>query len=478
MADLTTTPLAHRRPEEEFRNVFEAAGVGMALVGLDGRWLEVNAAVCTITGYARDELLAKTFRDITFSADLNADLEQAQRLLAGEIHSYQMEKRYVHKDGHIVWILLTGSIVREDNGAPLYFIAQIQDISARKTAEEALRTNEERFRAMARSMEDIFWMSTPGVQQMLYISPAYERIWGRSCDSLYASPQSFMEGVHPEDRSRLAAEVVDKHQHGVAYEIEYRMVRPDGAVRWMRERGFPIRDPDGTVRAMTGVVSDVTARHEAELKVRDSEVLLRQVLQILPVGVWITDRNGTIVTGNPAGQQVWGGARYVGVEQYGEYKGWRADTGERIETNDWAAARAVTRGETSIGEVVEIECFDGTHKIILNSAIPLRDDRGQITGAIIVNEDITALKRTETELLEARAALSTRVRELETMIAEVKQLQGILPICSYCKSIRNDQNYWQKVEEYISQHTDALFTHGICPRCMEKALKDHRGRLS
>src|SRR5205085_8211257 len=102
---------------------------------------------------------------------------------------------------------------------------------------------------------------------------------------------------------------------------------------------------------------------------------------------------------------------------------------------------------------------------------PLRDTSGNIVNAIVVNHDITALKRTESELRNARASLSDRVQELEAALAQVKLLQGILPICSYCKNIRNDQNYWQRVEEYITQNSEAMFSHGICPNCYETIVK-------
>ena len=128
--------------------------------------------------------------------------------------------------------------------------------------------------------------------------------------------------------------------------------------------------------------------------------LLRNVVEILPVGVWIMDQDGKILYGNPAGHRIWAGARYVGVEQFGEYKGWWVATGKRIEPEEWAAARAIRNGETSIDEEVEIECFDGTRKIILNSAMPIRDDDGNIVGAVIVNHDITERKRFEERLRE------------------------------------------------------------------------------
>jgi PAS domain S-box-containing protein len=132
-----TLAAALSESEQRFRATFEQAAVGMAHVGLDGSWLRVNERLCHIVGYSRDELLRLTFQDITHPADLDADLEQMHRLVRGEIESYAMEKRYVRKDGSLVWINLTGSCVRGADQSPEYFISVIEDIDARKQAEES-----------------------------------------------------------------------------------------------------------------------------------------------------------------------------------------------------------------------------------------------------------------------------------------------------------------------------------------------------
>jgi diguanylate cyclase (GGDEF)-like protein/PAS domain S-box-containing protein len=181
--------------------------------------------------------------------------------------------------------------------------------------------------------------------------------------------------------------------------------------RWFVLRVTRLEGHEGAVVAH----ENITARRRAEQALRETEQTLRQVLETLPVGVWMMDAAGRIVHGNPAGLRIWGGARYVAPEEFGEYKGWWVSTGKPIAAEEWAAARAIRNGETSVDEEIEIECFDGTRKIILNSAVPLRDAGGAIHGAIIVNQDITARKRAERELeaasLELEEALSReRVR--------------------------------------------------------------------
>src|SRR4051812_41090984 len=133
------TEEALREAEERFRRSFEDAAIGMALVGTDGSFLRTNRSLCDMLGYREAELLGKTFQDITHPEDLDADLDQVRRMLIGEIRTYQMEKRYFHKEGHVVWILLSVSMVHDEEGEPLYFVSQIQDISERKVLEERLK---------------------------------------------------------------------------------------------------------------------------------------------------------------------------------------------------------------------------------------------------------------------------------------------------------------------------------------------------
>jgi PAS domain S-box-containing protein len=128
-----------RESEERFRGAFEFAAIGMALVAPDGRWLRVNRSLCRIVGYSAEELLSSNFQSITVEEDLHTDVEQMRQMLAGRLSNYDMEKRYIHKDGHTVWALLSVSLVRGVTGEALYFVSQIQDISERKRLERALR---------------------------------------------------------------------------------------------------------------------------------------------------------------------------------------------------------------------------------------------------------------------------------------------------------------------------------------------------
>ena len=144
--------------------------------------------------------------------------------------------------------------------------------------------------------------------------------------------------------------------------------------------------------------------------------LIGITLETLPVGVLIVDANGTITRANKTFEEIWGGVRMQGKADYGEHKGWWSASGKPIEAHEWGVARALTRGESSRDEVIDIEAFNGQRKTILHSSVPLRDETGAIIGAIAVNQDITALKKAEAEIVTLNTALEQRVVERTTQL--------------------------------------------------------------
>lgn len=265
------TEAALRESEERFRRAFEDVATGMALEGLDGGYLQVNRALCQILGYSELELTATTSQTITHPADLPICLEAYRNFETGKVHCQQLEKRYIHKDGHTVWAQVTKSLMYNPEGQPLYYVSQIQDITERKQVEAALRESEVFFRQLAENVDEVFWIVTPDFGQMLYVSPMYEQIWGRSCEQVYASPRSWLDAVHLEDREQLLpalAGSLAKPQQFQSSEIvlnqEYRIIRPDGSIRWIWDRSFPVRNAAGEVYRLCRVAKDITGRKQVE----------------------------------------------------------------------------------------------------------------------------------------------------------------------------------------------------------------------
>jgi PAS domain S-box-containing protein len=262
--------LAHS--EEQFRGAFDCAAIGMALVDLDGRFVKVNRALCETVGYSEQELLSLMFQDITYPDDLEKDLVLADLLVRGEIGTYQLEKRYVHKDGRLVWILLVGSLVRDGAGQPLHFIAQIQDVTARREAEQALRASEERYRTLIDTANEGVWTidaegRTDYANQRLADMLGYrpEEMIGRSLND-------FMD----EEAVQDVAQYQDRRRSGLREVHEFRFRRSDGSELWALLATTPIQGQDGTYRGALAMATDITSRKRVEAELLSAKQVAEQ----------------------------------------------------------------------------------------------------------------------------------------------------------------------------------------------------------
>ncbi len=188
---------------------------------------------------------------------------------------YSIDHRIIRPDGSQRIVHERAEVFYDAEKKPVRMMGTVQDVTELRQKQAQLKESEERFRLLAESIEDVFWMSTPGVKEMIYVSPAYERIWGRSRESLYESPHSFIDAVHPDDREQLV-DGLKRHADGT-WNFEYRVVRPDGFVRWVRDRGFPIRDQKGNLRMMCGVATDISAHKHAEQRILADQEALRSL---------------------------------------------------------------------------------------------------------------------------------------------------------------------------------------------------------
>ncbi|HEV7282401.1 MAG TPA: PAS domain S-box protein [Pirellulaceae bacterium] len=176
---------------------------------------------------------------------------------------------------------------------------QLGQFVERKRSEERLRQSEERFRQLAENVNDVFWVTDAIKSELLYVSPAFERVWGRTCDSLYKDPRSLIEAVYAEDRETVIAALA-RQARGETTNVEYRIVRPDGIVRWIWDRGFPVRDDCGTVYRVAGVAGDVTERKLAEATLAEGAARLRRIVESNVVGLIVADFRGRVLEANDA----------------------------------------------------------------------------------------------------------------------------------------------------------------------------------
>jgi len=255
------TEEALRLSEARYRMAFESAATGMMLVGLDGRSLSVNRPLMEMLGYSEEEFHTLKFEDFTYPDDLNPNINLFQQALAGKIDSYQLEKRFIHKQGHVVWGLLSAGLVRDDTGKPLYFVGQIQDITERQRATEEVRASEERFRVMADTAPVMIWVAGPDGLVTFFNVP-WLRFTGRPLDQELGD--GWAAGVHPDDRSRCLSTYRAALQARRDFTMEYRVRRHDGEYRWLVDTGVPRYSPDGTFLGYIGSAIDITEHRRAE----------------------------------------------------------------------------------------------------------------------------------------------------------------------------------------------------------------------
>jgi PAS domain S-box-containing protein len=207
-----------------------------------------------------------------------------------------------------------------------------------------------------------------------------------------------MRFIHPDDRDAVLNTIEAALRAGQSYNVVYRVRRPDGNERIVQSQGYLVSNEHGEPINVFGTTQDLTERKETEEAIRRSEQLLRLVLEAIPVGVSVVDPAGNVVLSNPASSRIWARLIQSGSERYAITKAWWHDNGEQIDPDEWASVRALIHGESSINEVIEIEAFDGVRKIIHNSAVPIRDERQSIIGAVVINEDVSAQKAAERDL--------------------------------------------------------------------------------
>jgi|GEM_PF-1705570 len=319
--------------------------------------------------------------------------DMAEILAALPVRERQTFSREVELSGNVFAEVI--SLNAEFNTARIYAV----DITARKQAEAALRQSEGTLSGILRAAPTGIGLVSNRVMQ--WVNDQMCRMTGYTANELIGQSARILYPDDAEFEYVGQAKYAQIRETGVGT-VETRWQCKDGRIIDVLLSSAAL-DPADLPAGVTFTALDITERKQAQKALRQREKLLRQVMEMLPVGVWLIDANGNVTHGNPAGQQIWVGAKYVGIEKYGQYKAWWLSTGERVRPEEWAGARAITQGEASLNEELEIECFDGTHKIILNSAVPLRDPDGHITGAVAVNEDITARKQAERRLQESEA---------------------------------------------------------------------------
>ncbi len=230
---------------------------------LRGRYVYVNDGAARVFGRSREDLYGKADADI-FPPETAAQFQANDHKAIESNTGVQIIETLKHDDGTIHQSIVSKFPIVGQDGKPLLIGGMAIDITDRLLADEMRAESQERFRQLAESINEVFWLADPSTTEILYVGPAYERVWGRTCQSLYEQPRSFLDAVHPEDAERVRIAVVEKHSRGEPTDEEYRVNRPDGSMRWVRDRAFPVRDAAGRVYRMAGIAEDVTEKKQSD----------------------------------------------------------------------------------------------------------------------------------------------------------------------------------------------------------------------
>ncbi len=401
-----------RDTAERAHATFNQAAVGIAIASLDGRFLELNQKFAEIAGYSIEELLTKTPLDITHPDDRASTADSMRKVVHGELPHYVMEKRYVRKDGEIVWILSTITVVRDANGVPQRFIGVIEDITQRRRAEEDLRLSRERLHLAltAGGLGDWEW---DAATDLVTLGPRAAEIFGINAESITWTGLRYL--LHEEDREVARVAVETALANHSDYNLEYRVLRRSGELVWVAARGRGRYASDGAVLGMSGVVADITERKSAE----EVRFRLAAVVESSDDAIISMDFDTTITTWNKGAERTFG---YTAAETVGKPILILIPSGR--ENEEPAILERLKRGERiEHYETVRVR-KDGTLIDVSLSVSPVFDANGRIIGVSKISRDITARKQAEEalrkqseELRKAQEELSHHAEDLEKQVA-------------------------------------------------------------
>jgi two-component system, cell cycle sensor histidine kinase and response regulator CckA len=396
---------ALRESEKRFYNAFEFAPIGMALVSLEGKIIKVNRALCDLLGYSEDELLAKTYQDVTHPDYIAQDTANIEQMLAGTFRTYQMEKLYVHKQGHTIWALLSVSLVRDQQEAPAYFISQIVDITKRKQAEESLRMSEVRHRTLVDTIPDLVWLKD---MNGVYLScnPTFERFFGaKEAEIVGKTDYDFKDKdladfFREYDRKALYAE-------GPNINEEWLTFADDGYHGLFETIKTPMRDAEGHILGVLGISRDITERKQATDELLERRRQLADIIEFLPDATLAIDKEKHIIiwnreiekmTGVPASEMIGKGDYAYTIPFYGEARPQLMDL-IFMEDKDIMARypNLIREGNSLAAEVFCKALYNKKGAWVSLKASPLHNEAGNIIGAIESIRDITERKLSEKE---------------------------------------------------------------------------------
>ncbi|MBE9224817.1 PAS domain-containing protein [Phormidium sp. LEGE 05292] len=276
--------IALRESEQRYATLSQISPVGIFRTDVQGDCLYANARWCQLTGLSPEAAQGKGWVRALHPDDRDRIFAEWYRATKLDL-PFLSEYRFQTPDGRVSWVIGQATAQRDVEGRLVGYVGTVTDISDRKQAETALQESESRFRQLAENIDVVFWMKEVMENRVSYVSPAYERLWDLNPQELYESQQAWIDYIHPDDRESVGRAFQDKAAAGL-FDEEYRIILPNGHVRWVHDRCFPLRDEAGVLYRFTGIAEDITERRKTEAALRQNEQLLRLALTGAQAGSW------------------------------------------------------------------------------------------------------------------------------------------------------------------------------------------------
>ena len=395
-----------RQAEERFRAIFQTVGVGINLLSPTGYYVGANPAFQEMLGYSEAELLGKHYSEVTFPADVGEDDLITEKIAQTPHEIGEIEKRYVRADGSLLWTRLLISAIRDSEGTLTTYVRVVEDITERKEAEdqrqraqaelerlvaertvELQRVNDHL--ADAQSLAHVGnWNIDLQSNELEWSAETY-RIFGYRPNAFRGSRETFLAGIHPDDRP-LAESVRQGALDGKSMDYEHRVLRPDGEIRTVHERGYVVRDEEGNALSIFGTVQDITEQKKAEEEIRAINAHLSTILQASPLGIIALDNEHNVRLWNPAAEEIYG---YSAADVLGTVVP-NLQASEVDSSIDQEMRSRVFLGDRIKGFEAKRRRSDGTLVDVSISTAPMIDENDTLVGTVALVSDITERKRT------------------------------------------------------------------------------------
>jgi PAS domain S-box-containing protein len=365
----------------------------------NGQVISLNPVAVRLTGWALSEAvgrpLREVFRLVQEASWKTDDLPIAKVVGGGEAIRSDDEAVLISRNGTARSVEHSAAPIRDSGGKVKGVVIIFRDVTERHQAEQAQRESEERFRQLADHINDVFWIYEFEPSKVAYVSPAYESIWGRSCQSLYDRPLSYLEAVRPADRER-AMLAHRSRETGKATAEEYLIVRPDGTTRWIWDRGFPIRNEAGRVVRVAGLAEDVTERKRVEQALREGEERFRNLADATPVLIW---GSGTDKLCNYFNKQWLDFTGRTAEQEMGD--GWTQAVHPEDRNRCLLTYHQAFDARRPFTMEYRLKRYDGEYRWVMDTGVPRFTRDGTFFGFIGSCIDITDRKRVEEEIRQS-----------------------------------------------------------------------------